>query len=306
MPWLGGRKVHKRGRTWRVTGELPREFGWYEFELTGGRTASSWVHCHPDADYANGRVLTKGYVIGDRFIPENARVDPDPNKFVDQTVPIFLVETGLDRFSFVQGAFDEEHRLIYTQQLFPQPMDEQARWAFVERKESLGDIKGVTPALDLAFRFAYQQRKLLEERRAELEQQRLERERAEEARRNMGTGLGRRTLARQDFEAAAKAALKVSGAEYLDSRPGYTREEMVVQYRFENRRLECVVNCHTLRVIDSGICLTSSSTGEKGDTYFTLESLPAVVRQAIQLHKLVIYRHVDGDLADDDRDNEED
>ena len=118
----------------------------------------------------------------------------------------------------------------------------------------------------------------------------------------MGTGPGRRTLAQMDFEAAAKAALKVGGAEYLDSHPGYGRREMVVQYRFENRRLECVVNTQTLTVIDSGICLTDHRTGEKGDTYFTLESLPAVVRQAIQLNKLVVYRHVGGDARDEDDD----
>jgi hypothetical protein len=40
--------------------------------------------------------------------------------------------------------------------------------------------------------------------------------------------------------------------------------------------------------------LTDHRTGEKGDTLFTLESLPAVVRQAIKEHKLVVYRHADG------------
>jgi hypothetical protein len=252
-----------------------------------------------DPMFGTGLVSSRGYLIGNRFIPERARVDPDPNKLIDQTEPIFLVEPGLDRFAFVQGAFDEEQRLIYTQQLFPQPPDDAVREAFVDRRE-ITYVPGVTPALELAFQFACQQRLLLEERRAELERQRKERERAEEARRNMGTGLGRRTLAQTDFEGAAKAALKVGGAEYLDSRPGRVRQEMVVQYRFENRRLECVVNSRTLQIVDSGVCLTSHDTGEKGDTYFTLESLPAVIRQAIQLNKLVVYRHVGEDEPDDD------
>ena len=47
-----------------------------------------------------------------------------------------------------------------------------------------------------------------------------------------------------------------------------------------------------MRIIDSGICLQDHNTGEKGDTYFTLESLPAVIRQADREGKLVVYRHV--------------
>jgi hypothetical protein len=38
----------------------------------------------------------------------------------------------------------------------------------------------------------------------------------------------------------------------------------------------------------------------KGDTRFTLESLPTVVGEAIRTGKLVVYRHVDGDRGYDD------
>ena len=37
--------------------------------------------------------------------------------------------------------------------------------------------------------------------------------------------------------------------------------------------------------------LTDESTGEKGDTRFTLESLPTVVQQAMDEGILVVYRH---------------
>ncbi|MFA6234104.1 MAG: hypothetical protein WC824_07960, partial [Bacteroidota bacterium] len=118
-------------------------------------------------------------------------------------------------------------------------------------------------------------------------------------------GAGRRALAGRDFDAAAKAALAISGAEFLESREGYNKNEMIVRYRFEGYRLECVADKTTLRIVDSGICLTDHDTGEKGDTRFTLESLPAVVLEAIKTHKLVIYRHGDGnngrvDYADED------
>jgi hypothetical protein len=297
VPWLGGRKIYKQGRTWRVEGALPRVFGWHRFGLMSGRTAVFMFEEELDPEYETGKTTVRGYVVGDRFIPNAARVDPDPNKLVDQTVPIFLVEPGLERFTPVQGAFSEGGQLVYTQQWFATDIEDAVRRAFVDRKDLVDFIPGVTPALDLAFRFATQQRKFLEFRRAELERKRLEEERLEQARKNMGTGLGRRTLAVTDFPTAAKAALAVGGAELLDVRPGYGRDETVVQYLFDNRRLECVVNRQTLRVIDSGICLTDHD-GTKGDTYFTLESLPSVVRQAIREGKLVVYRHVDGDTDD--------
>jgi len=313
FPWLGGRKIHRHGRTWKVIGRLPREFGWYTFNLGKNRSASLVLvgrrqepaETSPDTEYWVGLTHTSGYVIGDRFIPEKARVDPDPDKLVDQTVPIYLLEPGLDRFAFVEAVFDPENRLIYTQQLFSQASDDAVRWAFVEKRESVDAIPNVTPPLDLAFRFACQQRKLLEERRAERERQRLERERLEQARKNLGTSLGRRTLAQTDFEAAARAALSAGNAEFLDCRKGHVRKEMVVQYRLENRRLECVVDQTNLQVIDSGVCLTDHNTGEKGDTYFTLESLPGVVREAIRRDKLVVYRHVGGDGYPDDDDWED-
>jgi hypothetical protein len=54
-----------------------------------------------------------------------------------------------------------------------------------------------------------------------------------------------------------------------------------------------------LRIIDSGICLTAHyddpefEAGTKGDGFFTLESLPSVIREAQRDGKLVVYRHVD-------------
>jgi hypothetical protein len=110
--------------------------------------------------------------------------------------------------------------------------------------------------------------------------------------RNMGTGLGRRTLAAHDFETAARAALGVGGAVFLDARQGRVPNEMVVQYRINNQRLECVCDKNTLQITDAGICLEDHYTGEKGDTYFSLESLPAVVNEAIRRDKLVVWRHV--------------
>jgi hypothetical protein len=51
--------------------------------------------------------------------------------------------------------------------------------------------------------------------------------------------------------------------------------------------------------VDSGICLVDHGTGERGDTRFTLESLPGVVGEAMDLGRLVVFRHVDGEPEED-------
>lgn len=299
IPWLGGRRIYRGGRTWRIDKALPREFGWYLFELAG-RRAELVEEAQPDPDYGDGWKRETGYLIGNRIIPWESAVPLVPDNLLLNSAAVYLVEPGLDRFTLASVVVDPEGRFIYSQELFPQGPEDRVREAFIARKESINDIPGVSPSLDFAFRFASHQRQLLEERRAELERIQEEERRREEAMRNMGTGLGRRTLAATDFDTGARAALAVSGAELLDTRQGRGRREMVVQYRVDHRRLECVVDKNTLRVIDSGICLTDHHTGEKGDTYFTLESLPNVIRQAVREDKLVVYRHVDDDWDEED------
>jgi hypothetical protein len=293
MPWLGGRRVYKEGRAWRVAGDLPRELGWYEFDVTGRRAR---VRGAAEMDPEYGRSWLRnyhGYLIGDRLAPMDLTAWHGLDELFLATVPVYLVEPGLDRFSVVGVVVDRADRHIYVEEQFPLGPEDEVRRAFVDKKESIDAIKGVIPALDLAFRFASEQRRLAEERRTELERKREEERRKEEALRSIGTGLGRRTLAATDFRAAADAALKVGGAELLDVRPGRTGREKVVQYRLERRRFECVADRETLQIVDAGICLEDHRSGEKGDTYFTLESLPGVVAQAIREGRLHVYRHVD-------------
>jgi hypothetical protein len=245
-----------------------------------------------DSDYGDGWPREIGYLVGNRIVPWESAVPFILDNLILNSTTIHLAEPGIDRFTLVEAVVDPDGRFIYKQELFPRGPEDEVRRAFVDRKDSVDDIADVNPALDLAFRFATKQRQIIEERRAELERKRLEEERREQARRSLGTGLGRRELAAVDFRTAAQAALKVGGAELIDTRESRVQREMIVQYRFENYRLECVVERETLRIVDSGICLEDHHTRERGDTYFTLESLPPVVREAIREDKLVIYRHV--------------
>jgi hypothetical protein len=105
-------------------------------------------------------------------------------------------------------------------------------------------------------------------------------------------------MAQVDFGEAARAALAVSGARYLDHRVVRQRGnvEYAVRFSWLNRRFECVVDGR-LQVIDSGICLTAHyddpdfDGGTRGDTWFTLESLPSVIKEADDAGRLVVYRH---------------
>lgn len=296
LPWLGGRLLRSRTRTWTIGGSLPREHGWYSFLLIG-RTAAQ-----PAPVDARPEILSwivKGYLVGDRLVADGARVEPDPKRIVEFSEPVRLLEAGLDRFARVSaGRVYEDGPLVYVRQEMPLGPEADVLQAFLDGAASVAHVKGVPCALDAAFRMEVWQREEAERRRRELERLRREEEErlAREARRRelierLGDGAARRDLAKIDFVEAARGALAVGGAELLDHRLSHRHGEHVVRYRLDGQRFECLCD-DRLRIIDAGICLTNSDTGEKGDSCLTLESLAAVVREAIREEKLVIYRHV--------------
>lgn len=301
LPWYGGMAVHNAKRSWLIDGPKPQEHGWYEFNTTGGRccTLAGPDKTDPDPAWAEGQETIRGYMVGDRLITDWCRIDPAPNKLVEQTEVVYCVEPGLTRFTRAAVVRDRVGYLVYVQQEFPQGPEIEVLAAYQDREPNVNHIPGVTPSLDLAFRWVSRQRELAEARRQELEKiwaeeekEREKQERIKEEMERAGTAVHRRSLAGRDFDVAAREALRVSGAEILDTRPGFNEREMVVQYRFRQRRFECVVDKMTLRIIDAGVCLTDERTGEKGDTRFTLESLPGVVGEAIDQDVLVVFRHV--------------
>lgn len=295
-PWVGGRALRQDERTWAIVERLPVEHGWFTFRLSG-RKATIAGPAEPNVEALRHQVV--GYLVADRLVLDTARVDPDPAKIVGVSERVYLIEPGLGRFVRVSaGRVCEDGPLVYRGQEMPLGPEDEVTQAYLNQAKSLENVKGVPPALDASFRMETWRRAEAERRRLELEKQRREEEERlqKEARRQqllaqLGDGAGRRQMAQQDFGEAARAALAMGGAVYLDHRQAYGRNEMVVTYRYQNRRFECTCDARTLRIIDSGICLTDHNTNERGDTRFTLESLPAVIRQADREGKLVVYRH---------------
>lgn len=295
LPWTGGGSLHSEDRTFKLA-TRPREFGWYQFKVDG-KTATDPAPSDPALGLIKKPV--SGYLVGDRLVPDDTRIDPDPSKIIHHSEKVYLLPEELDRFSRVRaGRIYPEGPLIFLEQAFPLGPEDAVMNAYLDNLTSVSEIPGVAPALDAAFRMENFQREEAERRRQELariraeeEERRRQEERRKELLEKLGDGARRRELAREDFGEAAKAALTVGGAEFLDYRRSGRKGEFAVKYRVDGQRLECVCDIN-LQIVDAGICLTNHTTHEKGDTYFTLESLPAVVRQAIREHKLVIWRHV--------------
>lgn len=295
-PWVGGRVIQTPSRKWKIKGNLPPEHGWYQFD-TQDRTAS----VKERLDFPEEEVLSfyrVGFLVGNRLVPDNIPATIPLEKLAHQFQRVHLIEPGLDRFARIKaGRTWEKGPLIYQEEEFPLGPEEQVLEAFLDKKESISDIPGVTPALQVAFDFEVFVRNEAERRRQEEE----ERRRREELRRQMQESLGnstlRREMARQDFGEAARSALSLGGAEYLDHREGAYPNEMIVKYRTAGIRLECTCHRDTLAILDSGICLTEEhgngefSRGTQGDTWLSLESLPSVVNQANREGLLVVYRH---------------
>lgn len=288
-PWCGGRSLQTSSRGWTIRGRLPREHGWHKFEVKT-RDAKWLEAAEPEPDTLDYKVT--GYLVGDRLIPDSVAVSPELDTLTRQFEHINLLEPGLDKFVRVKaGRMYESGPLVYDGEEFPLGPEDEVLDAFLEEQPSVDFIANVSPALDGAFRYETwhraEMRRIREEERIRREQE----ERRRKIQETLGDGALRRELAKQDFGEAAKAALKVGGAEYVDHRNSRRRNEMVVRFRYMNRRFECTCNKDTLRIIDSGICLTDHVTGEKGDTYFTLESLPPVINEAYGGRRLVQYRH---------------
>ena len=293
FPWVGGRSLQAHdGQGWLIEGHLPPEHGWYEFEVLV-RKALRWKPVEAPWD-ALTKDIQLGFLVGDRFIPEETvRVEANLAKLVENFERVHLVELGLDRFVRVYvGRFFEDGPLIYQGQAMPLGPEMDVLQAYLDEARNVDKVLCVPPALDAAFRIETWRRAETEKRRRKEQERREKEERRQRLIEQLGDGAGRRAMAVENFGEAARAALAVGGAHYLDHRQATRRGEMAVRFRLIGRHFECTCDDKTLRIIEAGICLTDHETGERGDDFFTLESLPDVIRQADEEGVLYVFRHV--------------
>ena len=303
-PWLGGIVIRAYGRSWtmNIRERRPPEFGWFSFGVRGRHAYFRGPAERPSDPRPVASMV--GYLVGDRLVRDDVRVDPAPLRIVADSDPVYLIDSGIDRFTRVRvGRLLAEEPLVFLGVEMPLGPEAAVLSAYLDQKASIDDVPGVPSALDAAFRMETWLRTEEERRRMEIErarreeeEQRLREERRQEIERTLGSSAGRREMALVDFAAAATAALAVGGATYLDHRTSTRRGEMVVRFRFIDRRFECTCDARTLRIVDAGICLTAHGDdefedGTRGDRLFTLESLPGVIQQASREDRLVVTRH---------------
>lgn len=305
LPWVGANTIAlpTTHQTWYLEGNRPPEYGWHVWKVAG--RIARWHRVATDDEREDFKPLY-GYLVGDRFILESAftwNVKTaielnDEHRALAMLAKTYCIEPGLDHFTRVSVGELVGGRLVFLQREMPAGAEDDVRQAFLDRAPNVDHVKHVHPALNLAFIWATRQRAEADERRRELERKRREEEerlaleaKREELRAKLGDGAGRRELAKVDFFTAAEAALAVGGAALLDVRPSTEKVlEHIVRFRFANQRFECVCN-QTMQIVDAGICLHDHRRDIKGDTWLTLESLPGVIQQAIDEHRLVKWRH---------------
>lgn len=291
-PWIGTSEICLGKRRWRLDGRMPPEYMWGEFRPRGGR--AQWAgSAEPAPDVLVD--IVRGYLVGDRLVPDQARVPATAAAVAEAGELIYLVDPALSRFvRVVAGRPCVGSPLVYRGLDMPLGPEDEVQTAFEDRVVNLDRVRGVVPALDLAFRMEVLHREEIENRRAavaralrEEEARQALSERRQQLVLRAGSAVGRRQLAAVDFVEAARRALGIGGAEYLDSRPSAERDQRVVRFRIAHRRFECVCHVTTLQILDAGVCLDGD------DWLLSLEALPSVILEAIRLGRLHVYRRVD-------------
>jgi hypothetical protein len=310
LPYLGGPRVDAPNRRLSVVGEIAP--GWWRFDIEGRRAT-------PKEKVQGGDLSSlprvRGHLLHDRLVREGA---------VAEQVSL-MPEEEPPMFAPCHARRWHSGDLLFEELPFEGDAEAAVRLAFEEGR-GLAGIKGVSATLRTAYGYAIAEaasqriaipaapaelrkhvaaiaeggaveaeavlRRLDGERRAYLREleanrqqheawlahQQIEEERAhrrDRAARDEAQGLDR-----------ALNALDATGAQPVSVRR-LGDGNLEVTFRFMGERFLCVVEGATLQVLDAGICL-----GHPGnDRVLTLDSLPGVIREAIEDGVLVITRH---------------
>jgi hypothetical protein len=311
LAYLGGAHVFGHDRRMRVEGERPA-VGYHRFEVSGRNARSLETTDAPDlGDLPKARGhLVAGWLVSSSSSGGTITLDRVALLPEDEPAPLAIARAR----RWHSGD------LLFESLDFDGEPEEQARIR-LEQRASLADLKGVAATLRTAYGIALALAvgRLLGTPIAVREAAshamqladggepsarelfaRIERERAIEQERAWTRALvagrplarvrgprgGSRTVVPTLDNATdrAEAALDAADARILAARRLASGSQLEVAFQFMGERFLSVVDALSLQVIDSGVCLS----GE--DQLVTLESLPGVIREAIETGRLVITR----------------
>ena len=304
LPYFGGTRVDAADRRFKVASEI--EPGWWRFAIEG-RRAVPVDRAEPidlgtlpamRGHWAFGYIVVSGRELAPVGIPPSE--EPAP-------------------LSRVVGRRWYSGDVLLESIDFEDDAELSARSALEERR-GIGDVRGIVPSLRAAFGYALGMAVARDERvpvtlrelaprivaiadggrdvvRARLDElvaQRLSAAAAVRARalldavdrqrQRMREIAGKAHRQRRGSPAErADAALEAAGARMLSARR--TGEELEVTFLYQGVRIIATVDPDTLHVYDSGICLAGA------DEELTLDSLPSVIKEAIDDDRLNITRH---------------
>lgn len=306
LPYLGGGTVDTATRRLRIT--TPVAPGWWRFELRG-RDAIAREPAGPEG--LEGLPRVRGHLWGTRLVREGAVAEP--LELMPEEQPPVLAPVNARRWH--DGA------LLFDSVEFEGEAEDQARRA-MEEGHPLASVKGVSAPLRAAFGYVLLEaasrtlgirfvpaeartrvQAIAEKGRAEAEEclrtllrEREAHQRALVARqeRELTSALvveapereqsRQRTQTRPGDMSRAEAALHGAGARLLNHR-WLSGNQLEVTYAFMEERFISIVDANSLQVVDAGVCLAGA------DSEVTLESLPSVIREAIDTGVLVVTRY---------------
>lgn len=315
LPYFGGPFLFAPDRRLRLASE-PAAPGWYRFRIKG-REATPLEPTEPQAMEALPTV--RGHLVGERLVREGSVAER--LHFLPAEEPPLLTPCRARRW--------HSGELLFETLDFESEAEESVRRA-LEDGTSLAQIKGVPATLRAAFAYEMleavgrrlgipaapaelrphlaqvaelgrpeaerilralaAERVLAEREMRELRRRRevaaLARQVAEAQQRHWERGGRLRRGGAADAVARAELALEAAGAQLRSSR-ALGDGNLEVIFTFMNERFISVVRADTLQVVDSGICLGHPPR----DDLVTLESLPSVIKEAMDTGRLVILRH---------------
>jgi len=297
LPYFGGFGVAGRGRRFRV--KEPAAPGWWRFRVEG-RNAAPLGPSEPVELSSLPRV--RGHLVESWLFSSGTEVER-VELLPAEEPPVFAI---------VSARRWESGELVFESLEFESEAEERVRRALEERT-GIDDVKGVGAGLRRAFAHAVLRRRgdalgidvsplesraralevasggeraadeiLVERarvRREELERRRFRRAVADANARDLRSPRNDRNARER-----AAAALERAGASLLGTR-NLGDGTIEVTFRFLGQRFISVVDLASFQVYDAGICLS----GE--DRLVNLESLPSVIREAMDTDQLNITRH---------------